>query len=124
MISLAILGARVVSSIMFMALGAATLAGDESMVSMFEAIGFEPWGRLAIGAVEIAAGVGLLVPRTVAVSAYALCFVSFCALLAHLVTGLGNPAGAIVLGLTTAVLTWTHRNQLPAFEEHPERRLQ
>ena len=122
--SLAVLGARIVSSVVFIALGSAKLAGDESMVSVFEAIGFDPWARYGIGMVEIVAAVGLLVPRAVAVSAYALCFICFCAFLAHMVVGIGNPAGAIVLGLTTAALTWTHRSQLPALVEHPEGRLQ
>jgi putative oxidoreductase len=120
----AVFGLRVAASIAFVALGASKLAGAEAMTTMFEAIGFGPWLQYTVAAVEIVAGLGLLAPRLVAVSAYALCFVCLCAFLAHMFAGIGNPAGSIVLGIATAIITWTHREKLPALIVNPEGHMQ
>lgn len=121
---LAVFGLRIATSAAFIALGVAKLSAAEPMAAIFEAIGFGPWLRYTIAAIEIAAGVGLLHPRLVAVSAYALCFVSLCAFLAHVFAGIGSPAGAIVLGMATAIITWTHRERLPAIIVKPEGHMQ
>jgi putative oxidoreductase len=120
----AIYGLRIAASIAFIALGVSKLTEAEPMASMFEAIGFGPWLRYTIGAIEIIAGVGLLIPRLVAVAAYALCFICLCAFLAHMFAGIGNPAGSIVLGFATAIITWTHRERLPAIIVNPEGHMQ
>lgn len=43
--------------------GAAKLAGDAQMVAMFDDIGAGQWFRLLVGILEVAGGIGLLVPR-------------------------------------------------------------
>jgi putative oxidoreductase len=120
----AIFGLRIAASIAFVGLGASKLTEAEPMASMFEAIGFGPWLRYTIATIEIVAGLGLLVPRFVAVAAYALCFICLCAFLAHMFAGTGSPLGAIVLGVATAIITWTHRSGLPAIIVNPEGHMQ
>jgi uncharacterized membrane protein YphA (DoxX/SURF4 family) len=121
---LAILGLRVATGVAFVALGCAMLAEASPMAAIFDAIDFGPWLRYAVAAIEIVAGAGLLVPRLVAISAYALCFVCLCAFLAHVFVGIGSPAGAVVLGFSTAIITWTHRSRLPAIIVNPEGHMQ
>jgi uncharacterized membrane protein YphA (DoxX/SURF4 family) len=45
------------------------LTGAPEAVQLFTALGVEPWGRLAVGAVELVTVVLLLVPRTAAFGA-------------------------------------------------------
>jgi DoxX-like family len=47
-----------------MAAGVATLAGTEIMVHQFQVIGLGPSFRMAVGALELIAGLSLFVPRT------------------------------------------------------------
>lgn len=47
----------------FIAGGASKLAGTEQMVALFDDIGAGHWLRLLVGVLEIAGGLGLLIPR-------------------------------------------------------------
>ena len=57
--------ARILLAAQFIAGGALELTGEASMVSMFDDIGAGTGLRLLVGACEVAAAVGLLVPRLV-----------------------------------------------------------
>ncbi len=43
--------------------GAAKVGGDPAMIDMFDRIGAGQWFRYVVGGLELAGGVGLLVPR-------------------------------------------------------------
>jgi putative oxidoreductase len=61
--TVAIWVARIGLGAQFVMGGAAKLAGDAQMVAMFDDIGAGQWFRLVVGVLEIAGGIGLLVPR-------------------------------------------------------------
>lgn len=95
-------------------------AAPES-VAIFEALGAEPWGRLASGAVELLCVVLLLVPRTAALGGLLAAFTMLGALGAHL-TELGVEVqgdGGLLFALAWIVLAcglgvaWLHRARLP-----------
>ena len=50
-------------ALMFAMAGLAKVFGDPAMVEMFATIGLGQWFRYAVGALEIAGAVGVLVPR-------------------------------------------------------------
>src|SRR4051812_20129834 len=54
---------QVLLAISFVFAGAQKLAGTQVMVDMFDTIGAGQWLRYAIGLVEVAGGIGLLIPR-------------------------------------------------------------
>jgi uncharacterized membrane protein YphA (DoxX/SURF4 family) len=111
----AIFALRLATGLAFVGTGVASLAESGPIQNVFEAVGFGDWLRYAVAAIEIVGGTGLIVARGVAVAAYFLCFLSLCALLSHLTTGVGNPTGAVVLLTATGLITWTHRERLPSF---------
>ena len=53
--------------------GAAKIFGDPAMVTMFDDIGAGQWFRYVVGAIEIAGGIGLFVPRLAFAAALGLC---------------------------------------------------
>jgi hypothetical protein len=60
-----------------LALGIAKVSGADIMVTLFDGLGFGPSLRLVIGAVEILAGLCLLVPQAAVVGAALLVCLSF-----------------------------------------------
>ena len=54
---------RALLALVFLGAGASKLAGEPAMVTMFADIGAGQWLRYAVGALEIAGAVGVLVPR-------------------------------------------------------------
>jgi putative oxidoreductase len=59
----AVLVIQVALAAQFVAGGASKLLGSEQMVTMFDDIGAGQWLRLLVGVLEIAGGLGLLIPR-------------------------------------------------------------
>lgn len=84
----------------FFVLGAALpkLAGEAGMVELFDDIGVGQWFRYVVGGLELAGGVGLLVPRLAGVAALGLAGVMAGAVVTQTVA-LGTPA-MVVLPLT------------------------
>jgi putative oxidoreductase len=87
----------------FLAAGSAKLAGAVAMVDMFDKVGLGQWFRYFTGLLEVAAGIGLLIPRYAFYAAVLLAFVMVGAIVAHL-TVLGSSPGAPV---TLLVLSGT-----------------
>ncbi len=62
-LNLALWALRLVLALVFAMAGFAKVAGDPAMVEMFATIGVGQWFRYAVGALELAGAVGVLVPR-------------------------------------------------------------
>src|SRR6266851_3382014 len=81
----------------FIGAGGAKLAGVPVMVEMFDKIGLGQWFRYLTGLLEVAAGIGLLVPRYAFYAAVLLAIVMVGAFIAHVAVVGGSPAPAAVL---------------------------
>lgn len=94
----------------FLAAGGAKLAGDPSMVAVFDQVGIGQWFRYLTGAVEITGAVLILVPKAAIFGAALLACTMAAAIATHLAVIGGNPLPAIVLlGLNLLVL-WLRRD--------------
>ena len=99
--------------------------GAEESIYLFEQLGVEPWGRIATGLAELAAGILLLIPRTASVGAVLALGIVGGAILSHL-TVLGivvqDDGGslfvlAIVVLVSSAVVAFIRRRELPIIGE-------
>jgi putative oxidoreductase len=91
--------------------GVSKLAGAETMVHEFEAVGLGQWFRYLTGALEIGGAVLLLVPRLSGVGALLLGGVMAGAVVAHLVKLGGSPVPALVLLGLLVVIAWGRRGR-------------
>ncbi len=64
--------------------GAPKLFGEATAVAMFDQIGLGDWFRYLVGVLEIAGGIGLLIPRLARFAALGLCCVMVGAIVASL----------------------------------------
>ena len=64
--------------------GAPKLVGEATAVAMFDQIGVGDWFRYLVGLLEIAGGIGLLIPRLARFAALGLCCVMVGAIVASL----------------------------------------
>jgi putative oxidoreductase len=108
----ALLVIRLLLSAAFLAAGLAKLAGVDMMVATFDAIGWGQWFRYLTALIEVGAAILLWVPGLQALAALALVSTMIGAVIAHLVVLGPSAVPALVLGLLSAVLLWTHRAQL------------
>jgi len=84
-------------ALLFIGAGGAKLAGAAVMVELFAKIGLGQWFRYFTGLLEVAAGIGLLIPRYASCAAVVLAIVMAGAFIAH-VSVLGtSPAAPLVL---------------------------
>jgi putative oxidoreductase len=81
----------------FLAAASAKLAGATAMVEEFNKVGLGQWFRYFTAALEVAGGVGLLLPRYAFYAAVLLASVMVGALIAHATVLGGSPAAALVL---------------------------
>ncbi|GAA4073418.1 DoxX family protein [Actinomadura miaoliensis] len=93
--------------------GAAKLAGDFGMVRMFDDIGTGQWLRFVVGALEVAAAVGLMVPRLRALAAFCLLLLLIGATLVNLTVLDSNPLSAIALAALASGILLLRRQELP-----------
>lgn len=107
------------AAILLMTVPAKLLAGEEA-VQTFTVLGVEPWGRIALGVVELAVAVLLLVPATAAVGAALALGLMVGALGAHFgplgIAPGGDPSLFLMAGVAfvaAATATWLRRHQLP-----------
>ncbi|WP_433161705.1 DoxX family protein [Kribbella sp. CA-247076] len=99
----------------FLAGGASKLAGSEQMVTLFDDIGAGQWLRLLVGVLEIAGGIGLLVPRLSGLAATGLVALMAGAVVTNVfVLGIA-PVMPLVFGVLAAVVAVGRRTQLTAF---------
>jgi hypothetical protein len=75
------------------------------MVDLFDKIGFGQWFRYVVGTLEVAAVVGLLVPRLAGLAALGLVGLMVGAVATELLIG-GNPVSALAFGVLAALVAW------------------
>ncbi|MEV0286510.1 DoxX family protein [Kribbella sp. NPDC050820] len=98
----------------FVAGGASKLLGSDQMVTMFDDIGAGQWLRLLVGILEIAGGVGLLVPRLTGLAATGLVALMAGAVVTNVfVLGIA-PVMPLAFGVLAGVVAASRRGQLAA----------
>ena len=106
---------QVLLALMFIVASAAPkFAGDAYAVQIFEQIGAGQWFRYVVGALELAGGVGLLVPRLAGLAALGLVGLMIGAGYTQVVV-LQNPVFVItpiILGVLAAVVAWGRRDSI------------
>ena len=100
----------------FLGAGGSKLAGAEQMVNNFNEMGLPIWFLYVTGAIEVAAAVLLLIPRTSPIGAGLLIPTMIGAVLAHVVSGhpIGQAVPAAVLGLLVATVLYLRRDRIKA----------
>src|SRR6266404_1463393 len=86
----------------FVFVGGGKLAGTAVMVELFAKVGLGQWFRYFTGLLEVAGGIGLLIPRYAFYAAFLLAIVMVGAIIAHVTVLGGSPAPAVAL----LVLSW------------------
>ena len=102
---------QIAGAVMFLMAGASKLAGAESMVHVFAAVGLGQWLRYFTGVLEILGTVALLVPAFAGLGALWLTGVMLGAVIAHLTVLGGNPAVPVALLVAMAVVAWGRRER-------------
>lgn len=109
--------AQILVGLFFVVASAAPkLVGEPYAVAIFDEIGAGTWFRYSIGLVELAGGLGLLVPRLAAAAAVGLVGLMIGATYTQ-ITVFDAPATTVtpvVLGLVCAAIAWTRRADLRA----------
>ncbi len=112
---------RIVAAIILLQTLFFKFTGAPESVYIFTKVGAEPWGRIGSGIVELIAAVLLLTPRFVWAGAFLALGVMAGAILSHL-TLLGIEVQgdkgllftlAIIVFLTSAIVLYLHRLQIP-----------
>jgi len=103
------LGLRILAAVVFLAAGAAKLAGVPAMVQPFDQLGLGQWFRIVTGIVEVIGGIAVLVPAAAFLGGLLLSATMVGALLAHSFVIEGSPVPALILLLITAAIAWLHR---------------
>ena len=98
----------------FLAAGGAKLAGDPSMVAVFDHVGIGQWFRYLTGAVEITGAVLILVPRAAVLGAALLACTMAAAIVTHLAVIGGSPLPAAVLLALNLLVLWLRRDEVSA----------
>ena len=107
------LGVKALLTLAFLGAGGAKLAGAEMMVGTFDAIGVGQWFRYVTGAIEVLAAILLWVPRFAGLAAALLTATMVGAAIAHLFILGPSAVPAIVLGVLSAYIAWTNRQDIP-----------
>jgi putative oxidoreductase len=113
-----------VTAASFAAAGSAKLWGTAQTTTLFDAIdqalGIGPWLRYAIGLFEVVGAVALLDIDAAGFAAVALSFVTFGAIVAHLLVLHTNPVLPTVLFAAMLLIVWTRRDELLALVRRPD----
>jgi len=108
---------QIILALQFVMAGLAKLFGDQAMVEMFATIGIGQWFRYAVGALEVAGAVGVLVPRVSGLAALGLVCLMAGAVLTNLfILGASPllPIGLLVIGALVAWGRWPQTRSLVA----------
>lgn len=105
---------RLALAVVFAAAGAAKIAGDAAMVEMFGDIGAGQWLRYVVGSLELAAAVGILVPRIAGAAACGLVGLMAGATLVNVLVLEDTPALTIALLVAAAVVAWSRWHDVRA----------
>ena len=93
----------------FIGAGVPKLVGVPAVVEVFDKVGLGQWFRYFTGFLEVAAGIGLLIPRYAFHAARLLAIVMVGAVIAHLAVLGGSPAPALVLLVLTGIIVWLRK---------------
>ena len=93
----------------FLGAGGAKLGGVPAMVEMFGKVGLGQWFRYFTGLLEVAAGIGLLIPRYAFYAAVLLAIVMVGAIIAHVTVVGGSPAPAVVLFVLSGIIAYLRK---------------
>jgi putative oxidoreductase len=93
-------------ALQFAMAGLAKVFGDPAMVEMFATIGVGQWFRYAVGALELAGAVGVLIPRLCGLAALGLVGLMAGATLTNVLVLGTSPLLPIVLLVVSAVVAW------------------
>jgi putative oxidoreductase len=93
----------------FLGAGGAKLAGAAAMVELFDKVGRGQWFRYFTGLLEVAGGIGLLMPRYAFYAAGLLAVVMVGAIIAHLTVLGTSPAVPVVLLLLSGIIAWLRK---------------
>jgi putative oxidoreductase len=105
--------AQIVLAAVFIYVAALRLTGASTSVQTFEKIGLGQWLRYLTGVVELAGGIGLLIPRVAGAAALGLVGVMIGATIANLlVLTPALTALTIALGITSALVAWARRAEI------------
>ncbi|WP_084956818.1 DoxX family protein [Thermoactinospora rubra] len=107
--TIALWAGQAVLAVQFAMGGAVKLAGDPAMVDMFEAIGAGQWFRYLVGALEVAAAIGLLVPRLCRMAALGLVGLMAGAAVTNIAILHTQPWLPLALGTVAALIVWGRR---------------
>ena len=93
----------------FFGAGGAKLAGAAAMVELFDKVGRGQWFRYFTGLLEVAGGIGLLIPRYAFYAAGLLAVVMVGAIIAHLTILGTSPAVPVVLLVLSGTIAWLRK---------------
>jgi putative oxidoreductase len=96
--------AQIVLAVQFAASGALKLSGDTQMLALFAEIGAGQWLRAAVGVLELAGAVGLLVPRLAAPAAAGLVALMAGATFTNVAVLGSSPVLPIMFGILATVV--------------------
>jgi putative oxidoreductase len=102
---------QIAGAAMFFMAGASKLAGADSMIQVFAAVGLGQWLRYFTGVLEVLGAAALLVPPCAGLGALWLTGVMLAAVIAHLTVLGGNPAIPVALLLGMAIVAWGRRER-------------
>lgn len=111
-VNVALWSLQAVTAVAVIGAGLATVAGAAQPVEMFDEIGAGEWFRYLVGALEVAGGMGLLIPRLCGLSGLALAILWVGAIATHLFVIGGNPAPAAAFLVLTAVIAYGRRRRI------------
>ncbi|MGH3660435.1 MAG: DoxX family protein [Micromonosporaceae bacterium] len=97
----------------FVFAGGIKLAGDPTAVQAFDTIGLGQWFRYFTGAVEIAGGIGLLIPRLMGLAALGLVAVLVGAIITEFSIG-GSPTNPVPFLLVVGLIAYGRRGAVTA----------
>ena len=104
---------RAVLAFVFLGAGSSKLFGEPAMVTMFADIGAGQWLRYVVGVLEIAGGIGLLVPRLAGLAAACLVALMVGATGAQLFfLSEGFWYTPVILGVLLGVVAWVRRAEI------------
>lgn len=103
---------QIILAAMFLMAGGSKLAGAPAMVGLFDAIGAGQWFRYVTGAMEITAGIALLVPAVAVLGALLLIPTMLGAIIANVFVVHASPVVPLLLLLGAAAVAWNRRHQL------------
>jgi putative oxidoreductase len=110
--SLAVAVVQAVLALQFAAGGLLKLTGAASMVEMFDDIGAGAGLRVLVGALELAAAIGLLVPRLAGAAAAGLVALMVGATITNIAVLHTSPALPVVFLLAAGLVAYTRRSSL------------